>query len=291
VTTPSPSAPPLLTRGGERTPNLTARLLDLRRRTSGIARATRTSHRWAALGAALLLPAVGLPLDARGGIGTQLAVGVAAWLAAIAVIEASRGELRRRLVACLAISTAGEIFLSLVWGLYDYRLGGVPLFVPPGHLLVMTAGIVLADTLKTRWLTPTTVAAALALAAHAAWTRLGTLDLALVALLLGCLALARSSAEVRLYSVMFWLALALELCGTALGNWRWRASEDWLGLTSGNPPLAAGAFYCALDLLCLVATRGRATPRRRPVSGLREAAWVWRGLRGPRARGSASVRP
>lgn len=205
---------------------------------------------------------VGLPLDAGGGIGVQLLVGVVAWAAAVATIEVSTDESRRRLVACLAISTVGEVFLSLVWGLYDYRLGNVPLFVPPGHLLVMSAGIALASAPQTRWLAPLTVAAALGLAAHVAWTGEGTLDLALVALLLGCFALARSPAEMRLYAVMFWLALALELYGTALGNWQWRASEDWFGLTNRNPPLAAGAFYCALDLLCIAASR-LAVARRR----------------------------
>ena len=34
------------------------------------------------------------------------------------------------------IATAGEIFLSLVWGLYQYRLDNIPLFVPPGHVLL-----------------------------------------------------------------------------------------------------------------------------------------------------------
>src|ERR1017187_6727631 len=43
---------------------------------------------------------------------------------------------RPALIACLIIATAGEIFLSLVWGLYEYRLHNIPLFVPPGHVLL-----------------------------------------------------------------------------------------------------------------------------------------------------------
>jgi len=47
-----------------------------------------------------------------------------------------------------------------------------------------------------------------------------------------------------------------------LGNWGWGANVPWLGLTTINPPLAAGAFYCVLDLL-VVATvaRAHASPR------------------------------
>jgi hypothetical protein len=53
----------------------------------------------------------------------------------------------------------------------------------------------------------------------------------------------------RLYAVMFVLSLAMEIYGTWLGNWNWIVAVPWLGLTTVNPPLASGAFYCVLDLL------------------------------------------
>jgi hypothetical protein len=198
---------------------------------------------------------IGLPFDAFGGMGTQVVVSVAAWAMALAVIETTAGEQRRRLVACIAIATAGELFLSLVWGLYDYRFLNVPLFVPPGHMLLMAVGIAVAACRLPRLLVPCTVGAAVAIAAHAAWTGRGTLDVALVALLLLCIRFAPSRGEAVLYAVMFWLALLLEFYGTALGNWAWQPVEGWFGLTSSNPPLAAGAFYSALDMLSLWAAR------------------------------------
>ena len=215
---------------------------------------------------------IGLPLDAYGGVGAQLAVSLVAWLAAIALIERSCGELRRRLVACLWLATAGELFLSLVWGLYDYRLGNVPLFVPPGHMLLMSVGIVLAARPLPRAFVPVTLIAAIVLAACAGSTGRSTLDVALVALLVGCIAAGRSAAERRLYAVMFWLALALELYGTTLGNWQWRPVDGWFGFTSGNPPLAAGAFYCALDLLALAVARRRAGSVPEPTIAMRAGA-------------------
>ena len=63
----------------------------------------------------------------------------------------------------------------------------------------------------------------------------------------------------RLYAVMFMLSLAMEIYGTWLGNWTWAEEAPWLGFTTINPPLAAGAFYCMLDLL-VVATAARARP-------------------------------
>jgi hypothetical protein len=52
----------------------------------------------------------------------------------------------------------------------------------------------------------------------------------------------------RLYATMFLVALAMELYGTAMGNWTWRPIVPGTGgMTTLNPPLAAGAFYCLLD--------------------------------------------
>ena len=48
---------------------------------------------------------------------------------------------RRLWLVCLAWATFGEIVLALVWGLYEYRLHNIPLFVPPAHALVFVLGI------------------------------------------------------------------------------------------------------------------------------------------------------
>ena len=58
-----------------------------------------------------------------------------------------------------------------------------------------------------------------------------------------------------LYATMFVLALAMELYGTALGNWTWVPTTPGLGITAANPPFSAGALYCLLDLLVLGAIR------------------------------------
>ncbi len=43
--------------------------------------------------------------------------------------------------AVLAWATAGELFCSLLWGLYTNRLGNIPHFVPPGHVVVFLIGL------------------------------------------------------------------------------------------------------------------------------------------------------
>src|SRR5262249_4015235 len=79
----------------------------------------------------VLTIALGLVLDEKVGLWGQLAVSVGVW--ALFLVLAARAAHRERvaLIACLAYATAGELFLSLVWGLYSYRLDNVPLFVPP----------------------------------------------------------------------------------------------------------------------------------------------------------------
>jgi hypothetical protein len=44
--------------------------------------------------------------------------------------------------------------------------------------------------------------------------------------------------------------------GTWIGTWVWHPDVPYLGLNSANPPLAAGAFYCALDVLVGLTVQG-----------------------------------
>ena len=204
--------------------------------------------------------ALGLVVDRHGGAHGQLAVNLLAWALLARLWSVSAPVQRPALLVCLAYATAGEVFLSLVWGLYDYRLGNIPLFVPPGHVLLFYLGTQLAARVEDGaewWI----AALALPVVAAFAWTGRDTLGPLLYALFLACLFLSRSR---KLYATMLVLSLAMELWGTWLGNWTWRSEVPWLGLVTDNPPLAAGAFYAALDLL-VVSTVG-ALRRQPPAS-------------------------
>lgn len=52
------------------------------------------------------------------------------------------------LVACVIYATLGEIFLSLAWGLYDYRLNDIPMFFPSGYALLFMLGATTARRMK-----------------------------------------------------------------------------------------------------------------------------------------------
>lgn len=200
----------------------------------------------AAFAACIALTIVcGLAVDASGAAWAQPAVNAAAWILFAMLLKRSVASERVALVACLLFAAAGEMFLALAWRIYDYRLGNLPWFVPPGHVLLYALGCWLC-----RWMPERAIRAAAALVASVALVLAldgrDQLSLALAVLFVLCM---RYGAAPRLYATMFGLALSLELWGTWLGNWTWRSEVPWLGWHTLNPPFAAGAVYCVLDWL------------------------------------------
>lgn len=209
----------------------------------------------------------GLAFDQLVDFWGQTLTNVGIWAAFLYWLRAARREDQIMLAVCVLYATLGEIFLSLVWGLYEYRLTNVPLFVPPGHALLFMLGRYLAQRAEAwiEWLVPLVAAPFVFVLAV---TGLGTLDALLFALFLLCILSGRAS---RLYAVMFVLSLAMEVYGTWLGNWTWAAEAPWLGFTTINPPLAAGAFYCMLDMLVVATVAGKRTAAVHPTSPLATA--------------------
>jgi hypothetical protein len=188
--------------------------------------------------------AIGLFVDARTDIAGQAALSAAVWLVLFYVLRRVAGEERHALMICLLIATTGEVILSLGWGLYTYRLGNIPLFVPPGHVLMLLLGLSLARVMSQAVAYAILGCAALySLAAAAAGV--DTLGATLF-LILGVSALGMPSQR-RLYASTFVLSLLLELYGTWLGNWTWTREVPATALVTTNPPGVVGSFYCALD--------------------------------------------
>ncbi len=204
------------------------------------------------LAAALAIVTViagGLALDARLGWPGQIAT-IFWTLAVFTWLYRMGGALERRLLLlCTVISGVGEVFLSLIWGLYEYQFHNVPLFVPPGHALLMTLGLLVAPRLPRGGVAVVSLCAAAwgGYAWMAGFDRFGTVLFGLHAI---CMIAGRARA---LYATMFVLALTMELYGTGMRNWAWVAEAPWLHLSQANPPYSAGAFYCMLDLLVLAA--------------------------------------
>ncbi len=148
---------------------------------------------------------------------------------------------------CLILATLGEMFFSLVWGLYEYRLPGIPLFVPPGHVLLFMTGSKVAARVSDRIIYYVPFV-------FIVYTIAGVIrgfDTFALILLLYFLACYQKVEARKLYSTMFLLSFILELVGTQLGNWRWFSDVPVMNLTTISPPPGAGVMYCMLDLMVM----------------------------------------
>jgi hypothetical protein len=198
----------------------------------------------------VLALAVGLAIDVQVDLPGQVLLSAAVWGVLFYVLPHLDRTERQALFACLAIATAGELFLSLVWGLYTYRLGNIPMFVPPGHAMLLLLGMKLARNMPTRTADAILTAAAV-YALTAAITGFDTFAIPLIA---GIAIVSFALPSHRpLYASTFLLALCLELYGTWLGNWAWNREVPVLALVTTNPPGVASAFYAVLDALVLCA--------------------------------------
>ena len=169
-----------------------------------------------------------------------------AWGALIWILSRSDSAERRLLIVCVIVATTGELFLGFIWRLYEYRLGNLPLFIPPGHALVYAAGSRLKRFVPA--FAPAAIGVALAPFCMAGMLR-GFDTQGPYWYLLLIFFLTRQG-DRRFYAGMFLLALAIESYGTCLGGWRYFAQDRWFGLrTVTSPPLWTGVFYCTLDAL------------------------------------------
>jgi len=205
------------------------------------------------MGAASLFTAVGilalgLWIDIHVDLPGQLAIGAVVWALTLALLRPLPAAERRFYLACIAIATAGELFLSLAWGLYTYRLANVPMFVPPGHALMLMLGVSLTRRMPER-VARSILGGAGVYTVLAFSTGLDTLALPLYLLLM--VSVLSLPAHARLFASSFALTLTLELYGTALGSWAWHREVPWVGLATTNPPAIAGAFYCTLHALAI----------------------------------------
>src|SRR5512147_2285851 len=179
--------------------------------------------------AAIAALALGLWADIHVDLPGQLVIGAAVWALFLGLLAPLPASERRLYLACVAIATAGELFLSLVWGLYTYRLGNVPMFVPPGHALMLMLGFALTRRMPEK-------AAVAILGGAGAYTLLaaasGLDTLAVPLYLMLAVSVLSLPAHRRLFASSFVLTLTLELYGTTLGNWVWDREVPWVGLVT-----------------------------------------------------------
>lgn len=204
----------------------------------------------------LLVTVTGLGLDHFASLGGQMLLALCTWLILLVVCVPLSPEQRARTAVVVMVATLGEIIGSIIWGAYTYRLGNLPLFVPPGHGLVYLTGLRISEAGWVRRHRGPFVGIALTLVGG--WAVLG-LSGALgrhdVAGAIGCATLAAfilgSRRAATLYSGVFIAVAVLEIYGTAVGTWRWAEVVPGIGVPNGNPPSGAASGYVLFDICAL----------------------------------------
>jgi hypothetical protein len=249
----APHRVPLASRGGHARGRLMVPAVS--RRLPRAVRGALASGRGLTVVMAVYMPAA-LWADAHLPFVAQRLVSVLTWLLLAGAFWAATSIERRQLVAVVLIATCFEIAFSIIWGLYRYRFGNLPLYVPPGHgliyLLAVRLGgsaLISAHRCRALWLVTATAASWTGIALFA-----GTRpDLVGASLLVYLVLFVWRSQRWSVYTGAFIVTSVLELLGTGFGNWRWAAAVPGLGVSQGNPPSAIAAGYCVLDTIVLFA--------------------------------------
>ena len=183
----------------------------------------------------------------------QNILGACAWVILFAATRFSPTSERRQVWIMVGVATCVEVWSSIIWGIYRYRFGNVPMFVPPGHGMVYLFALTAARTpLVVRH---GKVLTRLAWIAATGWAiggltleplLLGRLDL-LGALWWPLFAWFMRKPSAPIYAAAFFITSYLELWGTHFGNWQWQVLAPISHIPTGNPPSVISAGYCLMD--------------------------------------------
>jgi len=180
------------------------------------------------------------------------------WISALLALTfllalASRMRPERQLLIALFVplSAIGEGIFSLVFKLYGYRLGGVPVYVPFGHSILLGIGLMLSDS---AWIKAHEQRVRVALIGFHAALMGGALlffnDTLSAILGVMFFTVLRRQRGRALYLIIGVLVLYVEILGTAWGCWVWQPSPFGL-LHTTNPPTGAFACYVLADIIAM----------------------------------------
>lgn len=196
-----------------------------------------------------------LGADHFAGRGGQVALGLAAFAVLGAACRPLSPERRAQVAVVVGVATCFEVLGSIVWGLYRYRLGNLPLFVPPAHGLVYLTGLQVSRLELVRRHERAFVRLILVLGLT--WAAIGLSGVLGRVDAIGAFGVLVFSTYLfvgpapTVYGGVFLAVAGLELYGTAIGTWRWAAVVPGLGLPDGNPPAGAASGYVLFDIAAM----------------------------------------
>ncbi len=196
------------------------------------------------------------------GFDGQILANLAAPLYLLAALRGLRRDQQLMALVFVPFSALGEYLFSLGFELYTYKGGTIPFYVPFGHAILFSTGLVIAELPLVKH-NEARVRAGL-LVVHAALFAGAVVLLGdSLSALFGAvflLILRRKGAQ-PFYLIMGMLVLYIELLGTALGCWVWEPVPFGV-LRTTNPPVGAFVCYVIADILVIKIDRwvGRLHP-------------------------------
>ena len=164
-------------------------------------------------------------------------------------------RIKEQMLAAVLIGFFGEYLFSVLLGMYTYRLGNVPLYIPFGHAFVYIAVLCFskaASIKKHRILLEKVFAISIFI--YASMFLIFKNDVFGFVMTIATLLILRNKPRERLFYLTMYISVAvLEIIGTTYECWWW-PSTAWNVipfLPSYNPPSGISLFYFLLDLGCL----------------------------------------
>ena len=164
-------------------------------------------------------------------------------------------RIKEQMLAAVLIGFFGEYLFSVLMGMYTYRLGNVPLYIPFGHAFVYIAVLCFskaASIKKYRILLEKVFAISIFI--YASMFLIFKNDVFGFVMTIATLLILRNKPRERLFYLTMYISVAvLEIIGTTYECWWW-PSTAWNVipfLPSYNPPSGISLFYFLLDLGCL----------------------------------------
>jgi len=169
--------------------------------------------------------------------------------------QAANKRIRQTMKYAVVIATAGEAFLCLLLGMYEYRLENIPIYVPLGHAILYTTVWYLTHD---PWIIKhQKVLMHFMLGFTLFYTYLLVINdndiYGAICTFLLLILLTLNTRSRRFFLIMFMAVAYLEQLGTFFECWYWHPTllnkPNWI--SSGNPPSGISLGYYILDILCL----------------------------------------
>jgi len=197
---------------------------------------------------------LGLFLDSSR-VDNQLAASFVSFLAFLWVYRAVSKSSQHMMLAGLVIAFCGELFFSLLLGMYTYRLENLPAYVPFGHAIVYVSVyyIVKEPLVKQYKEKIIKVLFILMIIYSSLWLLIGDDSFGFLCMLVILFLFKRYPTTKLFFLIMFFTIAYLEIIGTHYGCWVW--PDVWFDkvsfVSSANPPSAISVFYFGFDAGCL----------------------------------------